>query len=284
MERQDTALPPALAAFADRLSASDETQPAGDVMVVVAHPDDETIGIGGQFRSLQSAMIVHVTDGAPRDGRDARAHGFATCADYAAARRRELAAALSEVGIGAELLAELGVPDQGAALSLPALSRSLATLIAERAPRFVCTHPYEGGHPDHDAVAFAIHAACRLLSESGRPPPDIIEMAFYHAAPGGTVFQRFPESPSAACLEIHLDEAASRLKRRMLAHHVTQQRTLAPFGVFVERYRLAPAYDFTEPPNGGLLHYAALPLGLAGAEWPKLVRQAMEELGWATWN
>jgi hypothetical protein len=50
------------------------------VMIVVAHPDDETIGTGTQLCRFRNALLVQVTDGAPRDGRDAHAHGFATIA------------------------------------------------------------------------------------------------------------------------------------------------------------------------------------------------------------
>src|SRR5437764_14240477 len=64
------------------------------VMIVVAHPDDETVGMGAQLRRLGDALLLQVTDGAPRDGRDAAARGFASTADYAVARRAELHAAL----------------------------------------------------------------------------------------------------------------------------------------------------------------------------------------------
>ena len=47
------------------------------LMIVVAHPDDETIALGGQINRLRDALLLHVTDGAPRDGEDARHHGFA---------------------------------------------------------------------------------------------------------------------------------------------------------------------------------------------------------------
>jgi LmbE family N-acetylglucosaminyl deacetylase len=53
------------------------------VMIVVAHPDDETIGMGAQLCGFHDALLLQVTDGAPRDGRDAAAHGFANIADYA---------------------------------------------------------------------------------------------------------------------------------------------------------------------------------------------------------
>src|SRR5947199_10702203 len=80
------------------------------VAIVVAHPDDETIGIGAQLPRLPNGLVVVVTDGAPRDGADAQAHGFSGWQDYAAARENELEAALAEAGIGGRCITRLGVP------------------------------------------------------------------------------------------------------------------------------------------------------------------------------
>src|SRR5689334_4373153 len=95
------------------------------VMIVVAHPDDETIGMGAQLCRLHDALMVHVTDGAPRDGHDAKAHGYAGTADYAAARRAELAAAL-DVGQARGVRTEtIGLPDQEACFDLVALTERI---------------------------------------------------------------------------------------------------------------------------------------------------------------
>lgn len=59
-------------------------------MVVVAHADDETIALGARMGRFQEAHFVHVTDGAPRNEQDSRAHGFAALADYRQARDHEL--------------------------------------------------------------------------------------------------------------------------------------------------------------------------------------------------
>ncbi|MCA0025108.1 MULTISPECIES: PIG-L family deacetylase [unclassified Mesorhizobium] len=266
-----------LGEFAALLTGSDAAHGSA-LMVVVAHPDDETIGIGGHLAGLRSCRIVHVTDGAPRDLADAQAHGFETWQDYADARRAELTEALAAAGISPSGLTALGYPDKEAAANLVALAQELACLVCEPDIRFVCTHPFEGGHPDHDATAFAVHAACHLLRRDRRPVPTIIEMAFYSAGPDGPVFQDFASGTGSDCIEVCLTEAAFQQKQRMLASHLTQQRTLAPFSTRTERFRLAPTYDFLKLPNDGRLYYESLPLGFEPGTWLHASARAHEAL------
>jgi LmbE family N-acetylglucosaminyl deacetylase len=162
---------------------------------------------------------------------------------------------------------------------MASLARRLTWLFEAEEARFVCTHPFEGGHPDHDATAFAVDAACRLMQREGRIAPHIIEFACYHAGPDGPVFQNFAAEPSAVSMEARLDPQTLAAKRRMLACHATQRRTLAPFTANVERFRAAPEYDFRKLPNGGRLLYETLPVGFRGSEWPALVEHALLELG-----
>src|SRR5947208_3056575 len=159
------------------------------IMIVAAHPDDETIGLGAQLCRFTDALLCHGTDGAPRDGQDAQHHGFATRADYATARQGELAAALIAGEVTGVRTAKLGIPDKEAFLDLVGLSRELAERLRLERPAAVLTHAYEGGHPDHDAAAFAVHAVCRGSRTEERPA--IIEMPLYHACDGHMVTNRF---------------------------------------------------------------------------------------------
>jgi LmbE family N-acetylglucosaminyl deacetylase len=249
------------------------------LVVVVAHPDDETIGLGGHLAQVPNVTIVHVTDGAPRDLADARANGFDDWQSYALARRSELERAMAEAGIGTDGLISLHVPDKQAAYQMAAMANSLTRLFAKSRARIVFTHPYEGGHPDHDATAFAVDAACRILVRTGERPPLRVEMACYHAGANGPVFQDFPPDPMSRTVEIELSSEALQMKRRMIGHHVTQRDTLAPFTATVERLRLAPAYNFRALPNAGRLYYETLPVGFGGADWPPLVDSALRDLG-----
>jgi N-acetylglucosamine malate deacetylase 2 len=247
-----------------RWLASREGTPPERVLIVAAHPDDEVIGIGGQLPSLPQARILHVTDGAPRNGQDVAAHGFADCASYAAARRRELAAALALAGLPTTAAKTLGVPDQEAALHLPDVIRGIADAIAATRAAVVVTHAYEGGHPDHDATALAVHVAVR------RSPAAIIEMAGYHAGPDGIAVGDFLPHAGTAAVMLTLSPARCRLKRRMLDCFVTQRAVLSAFSVGAERLRPASAYDFSRAPHDGRLFYENFPWGLSGERFRQL--------------
>jgi LmbE family N-acetylglucosaminyl deacetylase len=234
-------------------------------MVIVAHPDDEVIGAGARMPDLRSTSFVHVTNGA-------KAHSGP---DYAARRGSELIAALKIAGLSSRQLRPIGWPDQALSRSLVDLTRRISSIIAAERPDAVLTHPYEGGHPDHDATAFAVHAACRAMPA----PPPIIEMAFYHQGAHGIRTGEFLDDHDAAHVTLPLSSRERELKRRLLNCFVSQAETLGYFSIDVERFRVAPWYDFTQPPHVGRLFYENFNWGVSsGAEWCALARAALSQL------
>lgn len=234
------------------------------VALVAAHPDDETIGAGASLHLFRNLLLIYLTDGAPRDLRDAGRSGFAAAADYAAARFRELDAALTVSGAAARVV-RLDAPDQRASLCMNDLIGRLRSMLSVFRARYVMTHPYEGGHPDHDAASFIVRRACSSAA--------ILEFTSYHAGcTGDRVSGTF--LPGSQPTVVPLISAEQDRKRAMLACFTSQQPTLSSFGVGHEAFRPAPAYDFRLPPHPGPLLYEQFDCGMTGARWRELAMQA----------
>jgi N-acetylglucosamine malate deacetylase 2 len=247
-----------------------------DVMVVAAHPDDEVIGMSVPLaRHAPGCLLVHTTDGAPRDMADAARCGFGTREEYARVRRRELYNALTFVEIGPERCVEIGFIDQEATYHLLEVTEQLRLLLEEYRPRLVFTHPYEGGHPDHDATAFCVHQAAMSYLR----PLLVHEFTSYHAGPSGIETFTFLPSRQDPPSTTILSEFERDRKRRMMECFETQREMLSLFPIEVERYRPAPPYDFREPPHHGRLHYENYPWGMDGARWRALAAEALNTLG-----
>jgi LmbE family N-acetylglucosaminyl deacetylase len=267
-----------LAAVAHGLGLPAPT-PAAPALLVLAHPDDETVGAAALLPGMGGGRFVYLTDGAPRDLGDALAAGCATRADYARLRRGELLSALESIGIGPERIEFIDCIDHEASAHLAALVRWLEILIREHHPSVVFTHPYEGGHPDHDSAAFAVHIACRRIGESGDPVPAILEFTSYHIGSQGWTFGEFVPSSDSAVYEHALSERERRIKRQLIGCYASQRGVLRNLPLEVERFRRAPRYDFTVAPHAGTLLYETFGWSLTGAAWRSRAQAALDELG-----
>lgn len=248
------------------------------VLVVVAHPDDEAIGAGVLLAGLPDAVVVHVTDGAPRDNRAAKRRGYANRDAYADARRTEVLDALALAGIDESRVRCLGMVDGEATLRMVELCHRVIDLIIELDPEIVLTHPYEGGHTDHDATAFAVHLACGILRREGLPAPVILELASYHNRNGKRVRSRFLPRKGVPERALEFTPEEQLLKIRMFEQFVSQRECLSAFPVTAERFRVAPRYTFTTPPHEGALDYERFCAAICGEEWRARAAEALEVL------
>lgn len=247
-------------------------------LVIAAHPDDELVGAASVLARGCSRRVLFLTDGAPRNPALWSPSAGGTRRTYAQLRRSEAIAALGQLGVRQGAVRFLDIPDQEAVLHLGDLAREVASHIAINAPAMLVTHPYEGGHPDHDACAAAVHLALRLMrTRSAAPLPALVEMTSYHAGDDGTLRTgEFLPSTAPICT-VELDDSMRERKRRALAAYRSQTAMLEQFAEGIERFRRAPWYDFSRPPHGGQLYYERM--GWAdGHDWRRAASCATVEL------
>jgi len=235
-----------------RRNSPDPLEPLlGPTLVIVAHPDDETISCGGLLQHMREPVVVFATDGAPED--DYFWRRFGSREAYAALRKREAGAALAEVGVDeVDFLAQRSqtpLIDQLLYRSLPAAFAALSRIVEERRPECLLTLAYEGGHPDHDSVSF-------LASQVGRAfRLPVWEAPLYHRTPlGGGAYQRFVQEQGEV-IEHRVSGEELAAKLRMLACYKSQFDALPSFSTELERFRPQVAYDYSRRPHTGKLNY-----------------------------
>jgi len=199
---------------------------------------------------------------------DARRLGFATREDYAAARAGEVDAALAALGARPRRSAH-GVPDQDAALRIAAIADRLMVELA--GVGMVATHAYEGGHPDHDAVACAVRLAVDRLD----PAPALVEFPSYHLRGGARIWAEFWPDPAHPERVRELTAADTARIDAALAAHASQAGVFEDWRPRVERWRAAPRHDFTAPPPPGACLYDRFGWTITSDRWRRAVIEAV---------
>ena len=127
------------------------------VLLLAAHPDDESIGCAGTVALLAEAgaqvTAVFATDGEATIG---SALGPVETGVRRAAEARAACAAL-----GVQDVRFLSHPDGALPAAVETLGRELSTLVGELRPQVVLLPWFLDGHPDHQALSTA-HATATL--------------------------------------------------------------------------------------------------------------------------
>ncbi len=177
--------------------------PASTV-VVVPHPDDETLAVGGLIAALR-AMGVEVTVVAVTDGE----HAYAENDGLAELRKNEQTRALALLGVPQHKIVRLGLVDSAVAAHADELAARLRPLVTARTQVFA---PWAGDfHPDHEACA---RAAAVVAREVGATLVSYFFWTWHRgtiATVDGLALRRYP-------LSVEIIAA----KREALSCHVTQ--------------------------------------------------------------
>jgi N-acetylglucosamine malate deacetylase 2 len=246
---------------------------------VLARPDAESVSAASRLIPLAPQLLIYATNGTSRNGADAHAAGFRSVQAYTHARQSETRSALAHVGISSDRLEFLGYFDHEAAQHLVPLAQAVADRLRRSGADVVLTHPYEGAHPDHDAAAFAVHAAVAMLARTGNAKLPIVEFSSYHPSGSEWVFGQGPASVPMAERIVPLTHSEQALKSRLLACHRTQASILQRVPLEWEAFRLAPSYDFTAPACHQPPLHERYPWGFSTKQWCGLAKTATEQCG-----
>lgn len=201
-----------------RLAALDllpEPGPTCRLLVLAAHPDDETLGAGGlvsrAHRAGAAVAVVIATD-----GEASHPHSpTVSPQQLAAVRRAEVAAAVEALAPGAPVHF-LGLPDGGLTAHSAALTAQLEYFTRG------CTHvvsPWAGDrHPDHAACA---DAAATVAGQYGIVHWQYPIWLWHWAGPGD------PAVPWQQLRRLPLPDDDHAAKERALACHASQHSPLS---------------------------------------------------------
>ncbi|MBV9226483.1 MAG: PIG-L family deacetylase, partial [Acidobacteriaceae bacterium] len=208
------------------------------VLLIVAHPDDESIGAGILLQRSTDVQVVFCSSGAPN--RFSIWRRFGTPWHYARIRECEARTALKM--IHHETFTFLRFQDGKLYRFLPEIYRRVANVLNSWKPDLILTHAFEGGHEDHDVCSFLGHCLAR---HSGLP---VWEMPLYHLDPatGALVYQTFPNELAQAKF-LTPTSRELEMKQKMFDAYRSQHAVLNRFDVSREVFRPQIQYDYFRP-------------------------------------
>ncbi len=214
------------------------------LLVLVAHPDDETIACGILLQRIPSALVVFAVDGAPAGyGFERR---FGTLKNYSEERFKEASRALGLARSCSflRLATPDGTyfPDRHLFEQMREAADALVAIAQGFSPDAIVSHAYEGGHVDHDA--------CNLLARYTASTFSLKHFEFplyWKNENGQDIFQEFRGFQEGE-FSISPSEMEIATKSKMLAQYKTQGNIVAVFNVNKERFRPVQLCEFARPP------------------------------------
>ena len=208
------------------------------LVVVAAHPDDESLGAGGLIATAsRQGLAVDIV--CATDGEGSHPHSATRTPEQLAAIRAEEGRRAAEA-LGVPQVERLELSDGRVAADQDRLTERLVEVVGD-APGMVIVAPWRGdGHPDHEAAGRAAAAAAR------RTRAELWEFPvwFWHwGAPG--------KAPWKLLQPFQLDEHALRAKHHAIRAHASQ---IAPLSDLEGDETLLPA-EFLAHFEDGPEHY-----------------------------
>ncbi|NVO84532.1 PIG-L family deacetylase [Hymenobacter sp. P5252] len=191
----------------------------GPTVVIAPHPDDESLGCGGLLALLARARVP-VWCALMSDGTMSHPHSTKFPAPARQAlRETELRLALCELGLRADCLLPLNLPDgRVPGPETPAGQTAVARLVEffqEKQPATVLCPWRRDPHPDHRATSQLVQAALQQLPH----PPRLLEYlvwAWERAAPAD-----LPRPGEVSGWQLDISSVLAE-KQRAIAAHASQ--------------------------------------------------------------
>jgi hypothetical protein len=234
MDKADRYSPPQQKFLLRLADAAKPSIAAYNVAVILANPRDAA-GCGAILQRLRGAQIIAVCDGVGASAGDSlQARSIAQ--PEAAARWRELLAALELTWHKPSAVTGLSVPRGEAAAHSAAIAGRLARIFAGSGTAIALTYAQQGRDSDRDATDLAVRQAADQCRRRGQDVA-VVEMAFSSSLAG--------DAGETVRLALTAEERA--LKERMLGCFARAAKT--PFRLPYEEFRPVPAPEFEQPPD-----------------------------------
>lgn len=186
------------------------------VVVVAAHPDDESLGAGGVIATVRAAGIPVTLVVATAGEHSHPRSPTMTVTALAQQRRREAERAWAALGGDADELTVWDLPDGSLTTHDKELTGRLVAVIGDGRATLLLAPYLEDGHPDHDALG---RVAQRAAYRTGATLLHYPVWLWHHADPG--------EVPWGRLRRVALTASDRNAKARAIACHRSQVAPLS---------------------------------------------------------